>query len=146
VKDFEPIALLASDPIVAKKTIPAQDLREFIAWLKANPGKAAQGAAGIGSPAHVSGVYFQRLNGTTFQFVPYRGAAPAKQDLVGGHIDHAALWPRATAGGKARHVARARPAFDAGPGFWLSCRKLARLRDVMGERATSRSYSGSCRQ
>jgi tripartite-type tricarboxylate transporter receptor subunit TctC len=69
VKDFEPIALLASNPqlIVAKKTIPAQDLREFIAWLKANPGKATQGAAGIGSPAHVNGVYFQRLSGTTFQ-------------------------------------------------------------------------------
>lgn len=42
--------------------------------------------------------------------------------------------------------ARARPAFDAGPGFWLSCRKLARLCDVMGERATSRGYSGSCTQ
>jgi tripartite-type tricarboxylate transporter receptor subunit TctC len=89
VKDFEPIALLASNPqlIVAKKTTPAQDLKEFIAWLKANPRKATQGAAGIGSPSHVSGVYFQRLSGTTFQFVQYRGAAPAMQDLVGGYID-----------------------------------------------------------
>lgn len=89
VKDFEPIALLASNPqlIVAKKTTPAQDLKEFIAWLKANPRKATQGAAGIGSSSHVSGVYFQRLSGTTFQFVQYRGAAPAMQDLVGGYID-----------------------------------------------------------
>ena len=89
VKDFEPIALLASNPqlIVAKKALPAQDLKELIAWLKANPGKATQGSAGIGSPAHVSGAYFQRSTGTTFQFAQYRGAAPAMQDLVGGHID-----------------------------------------------------------
>jgi tripartite-type tricarboxylate transporter receptor subunit TctC len=89
VKDFEPIALLASNPqlIVAKKAVPAQDLKELIAWLKANPGKATQGSAGIGSPAHVSGAYFQRSTGTTFQFAQYRGAAPAMQDLVGGHID-----------------------------------------------------------
>ena len=89
VKDFEPIALLASNPqlIVAKKAVPAQDLRGLIAWLKANPGKATQGSAGIGSPAHVSGAYFQQATGTTFQFAQYRGAAPAMQDLIGGHID-----------------------------------------------------------
>jgi tripartite-type tricarboxylate transporter receptor subunit TctC len=89
VRDFEPIALLASNPqlIVAKKAVPAQDLKGLIAWLKANPGKATQGSAGIGSPAHVSGAYFQRSTGTTFQFAQYRGAAPAMQDLVGGHID-----------------------------------------------------------
>ena len=89
VKDFEPIALLASNPqlIVAKKAIPAQDLKELIAWLKANPGKATQGTAGIGSPSHVSGVYFQSASGTAFQFAQYRGAAPAMQDLLGGHVD-----------------------------------------------------------
>jgi tripartite-type tricarboxylate transporter receptor subunit TctC len=89
VKDFEPIALLASNPqlIVGKKAAPAKDLKEFIAWLKANPGKATQGTAGVGSPSHVSGAYFQRATGTTFQFAQYRGAAPAMQDLVGGHVD-----------------------------------------------------------
>ena len=89
VKDFEPIALLASNPqlIVATKAVPAKDLTEFIAWLKANPGKATQGTAGIGSPSHVSGAYFQRATGTIFQFAQYRGAAPAMQDLVGGHVD-----------------------------------------------------------
>jgi len=89
VKDFEPIALLASNPqlIVASKAAPAKDLAEFIAWLKANPGKATQGTAGVGSPSHVSGAYFQRSTGTTFQFAQYRGAAPAMQDLVGGHVD-----------------------------------------------------------
>ena len=89
VKDFEPISLLASNPqlIVGKKAAPAKDLQELIAWLKANPGKATQGTAGVGSPSHVSGAYFQRATGTTFQFAQYRGAAPAMQDLVGGHVD-----------------------------------------------------------
>jgi len=89
VKDFEPIALLASNPqlIVANKAAPAKNLVEFIAWLKANPGKTTQGTAGVGSPSHVSGAYFQRATGTTFQFAQYRGASPAMQDLVGGHVD-----------------------------------------------------------
>jgi tripartite-type tricarboxylate transporter receptor subunit TctC len=89
LKDFEPIALLASNPqlIVGRKAAPAKDLNELIAWLKANPGTAVQGAAGIGSPSHVSGEYFARATGTTFRFAQYRGAAPAMQDLVGGHVD-----------------------------------------------------------
>jgi len=89
LKDFAPVALLASNPqlIVAKKATPAKDLKELIAWLKANPGKAAQGTAGVGSPAHISGAFFQAASNTAFQFVPYRGAGPAMQDLVGGHID-----------------------------------------------------------
>ena len=89
LKDFEPVALLASNPqlIVAKNALPAKSLNELIAWLKANPGKASQGTAGVGSPAHVSGAYFQKETGTRFQFIPYRGAAPAMQDLVAGQID-----------------------------------------------------------
>ena len=89
LKDFEPVALLASNPqlIVAKNATPAKNLNELIVWLKGNPGKASQGTAGVGSPAHVSGAYFQKETGTRFQFVPYRGAAPAMQDLVAGQID-----------------------------------------------------------
>jgi tripartite-type tricarboxylate transporter receptor subunit TctC len=89
LNDFEPISLLPSNPqlIVARKTIPANDLRGLIAWLKANSDKASQGTAGAGSAAHVSGAYFQRVTGTRFQFVPYRGAAPAMKDLVAGQID-----------------------------------------------------------
>jgi tripartite-type tricarboxylate transporter receptor subunit TctC len=90
-RDFEPIALLASNPqlIVGRRAMPANDLNELITWLKANPGVASQGTAGgVGTPAHVSGVFFQRLTGTRFQFVPYsRGAAPAMQDLIAGQID-----------------------------------------------------------
>jgi tripartite-type tricarboxylate transporter receptor subunit TctC len=85
--DLEPIALLTSNPqlVVAKKTVPANNLIELIAWLKANPGKASQGTAGAGT--RVSGAFFQSLSGTSFEFVPYRGAAPAMQDLIGGQID-----------------------------------------------------------
>jgi len=89
VKDFEPIALLASNPqvIAARKDLPPRNLKDLVAWLKTNPGKATQGSAGLGSPAHVSGAYFQHATGTEFQFAQYRGAAPAMQDLVGGHVD-----------------------------------------------------------
>jgi tripartite-type tricarboxylate transporter receptor subunit TctC len=88
-KDFEPIALLASNPlmIVGKKAIPADDLGGLVAWLKARPGEAVQGTPGVGSPAHVAGAFFQRATMTSFQFATYRGAGPAMQDLLGGHID-----------------------------------------------------------
>ena len=85
LKDFAPIALVASNPqlIDAREDFPANDLKELRAWLKANPDKALQGTAGAGSPAHIVGSYFQRVTGTAFRFVPYRGAAPAMQALVG---------------------------------------------------------------
>ena len=89
LKDFEPISLLATNSylIVAKNAVPANDLKSFIAWLKANPDVASEGTAGPGSPQHVSGVFFQNATGTRFQFIPYRGAAPAMQDLLSGQID-----------------------------------------------------------
>jgi tripartite-type tricarboxylate transporter receptor subunit TctC len=90
LKDFAPVALLATNPqlIVARNSLPPTSLNELIAWLKANPGKASQGTAGVGSPAHVGGVFFQNMTGAQFQFVPYsRGAAPAMQDLIAGQID-----------------------------------------------------------
>jgi tripartite-type tricarboxylate transporter receptor subunit TctC len=90
IKEFEPISLVSSDPliIVAKKTMPANDLKEFIAWLKANPDKATQGTTGAGGISTVGGVFFQKETGTRFRFVPYRGGlAPAMQDLVAGQID-----------------------------------------------------------
>jgi tripartite-type tricarboxylate transporter receptor subunit TctC len=88
-KDFEPISLIANNSwlIVAKKDMPANDLKGLIAWLKANPNRASAGTAGIGSGEHVSGVLFQNITGARFQFVPYRGAAPAMQDLLAGQID-----------------------------------------------------------
>jgi tripartite-type tricarboxylate transporter receptor subunit TctC len=87
VKDFEPIALLSSNPflILAKKAVPADDLKGLVAWLKANPDKASQAIPTAGS--HVAGLLFQKETGTRFAFVPYRGGGPAMQDLVAGRID-----------------------------------------------------------
>ena len=87
--DFEPVGLIATGPqlIIGKKALPAKTLTEFIAWLKDNPGKAAAGTAGPGTGSHVAAVFFQNKTGTQFQFVPYRGAGPALNDLMAGHID-----------------------------------------------------------
>ena len=89
VKDFEPVALLSSSPmwIVTRKGMPATNLKELIAWLRANPDKASAANVGVGTAAHLCGIYFQHNTGTRFQFVPYRGGAPAIQDLVAGQID-----------------------------------------------------------
>jgi tripartite-type tricarboxylate transporter receptor subunit TctC len=87
--DFEPIALIASNTmiVVTKNDVPPKNFRELIDWLKTNPGKVAVGTAGVGSASHFSGVYFQNLIKTQFNFVPYRGTGPAMQDLVAGQID-----------------------------------------------------------
>ena len=89
LRDFEPLSLISTNSylIVAKLAVPASDLKGFIDWLRANPDRASEGTAGAGSPQHVSGVFFQKATGTRFQFVPYRGAAPAMQDLLAGQID-----------------------------------------------------------
>jgi tripartite-type tricarboxylate transporter receptor subunit TctC len=89
LNDFEPISLIARFPqlIVAKNATPANDLKGLIAWLRANPDKVSAGTAGAGSPQHVGGVLFQNMTATRFHFVPYRGGAPAMQDLVAGQID-----------------------------------------------------------
>jgi tripartite-type tricarboxylate transporter receptor subunit TctC len=88
-KDFEPVALLSNiaSLVVARKSIPADDLKGLVDWLKANPGKAAEGHVGIGSVGHIGGLLLQNMTGTRFQQVPYRGSAPVMQDLVAGQID-----------------------------------------------------------
>jgi tripartite-type tricarboxylate transporter receptor subunit TctC len=93
--DFEPIALISRTPwfIAARQAVPANDLQGLIAWLKANPDKASLGTPGVGSPGHIGGILFQKLTSTGFSFVPYRGTAPAAQDLVAGQIDLAILDP-----------------------------------------------------
>jgi tripartite-type tricarboxylate transporter receptor subunit TctC len=89
LNDFEPVSLIVNTPllIVARKSMPAKNLREFIAWLKANPDKATAGTGGPGGASHVAGVYLQKETGTRFQHVAYRGLGPAMQDLVAGQID-----------------------------------------------------------
>ena len=89
LKDFEPVAMIATNPqiVVTKATVPAKDLTELIAWVKANQDKISVGTAGVGSASHVGGIYFQNIIGAKLLFVPYRGTAPAMQDLIAGQID-----------------------------------------------------------
>ena len=89
LNDLEPVALLPSVPywMIARKTLPPNNLQELVAWLKANPDKASASSVGTASLARFCGMFFQERTGTRFQFVPYRGGAPALQDLVAGQID-----------------------------------------------------------
>ncbi|MEA2865050.1 MAG: hypothetical protein QOC84_3006 [Bradyrhizobium sp.] len=89
LRDLEPVIQIGSEPllIVAKKSLPADDLKGLIAYLKANPDKASVGIAGVGAAGHLTGISFQKETGTTFQFVPYRGNGPAMQDLLAEQID-----------------------------------------------------------
>jgi tripartite-type tricarboxylate transporter receptor subunit TctC len=87
--DFEPISLVSISRLwlVAKIAFPPKDVTELTAWLKTNPNRASTASVGTGSAAHICGIHFQNITGTQFQFVFYRGGAPAYQDLVAGHVD-----------------------------------------------------------
>ena len=88
VKDFEPVSLLPSAPqiIASPNSVPAKNLKDLIAWIKADPTKVAYGMSGLGSPSHVSGVLLQNVTGAKFQLVPYRGAALVMNDLLAGTL------------------------------------------------------------
>jgi len=87
--DLEPVALISDGPqlIVAARSVPAKNIKELIAWLKANPGKAMVGTTGVGGASHLAGILFQNATGTNIQIVPYRGAAPRMQDMLSGQIN-----------------------------------------------------------
>jgi tripartite-type tricarboxylate transporter receptor subunit TctC len=89
LKDLEPVALVGGNPmiVVSKTALPATNLRELVAFVKANPGKVNAGTAGAGSSTHIAGVYFQNEVGAKLAFIPYKGTGPAMQDLIGGQID-----------------------------------------------------------
>jgi len=89
LNDFEPVARIVDSPMVliGRKELPADNVKELVAWLKANPDKASQGTPGIAGASHLAGVSFQAMTATRFQFVHYRGVGPAMQDLVAGRID-----------------------------------------------------------
>jgi tripartite-type tricarboxylate transporter receptor subunit TctC len=102
-KDFDPIGLVSTNPqlMIGKKTLPADDLKGLVAWMKANPGKLTfvnQNAAG-----QVTGILFEQATGQKVQFIPYRGAGPAMTDLLSGQVDvlvvqGAAALPQVRAG------------------------------------------------
>jgi tripartite-type tricarboxylate transporter receptor subunit TctC len=89
VTDLEPVVLLPSNPmiVVSKNAVPAKSLKELIAWIKAQPSPVTAGTAGAGSGSHIAGLYFENVTGIKLQYVPYRGTAPAMNDLVAGQID-----------------------------------------------------------
>ena len=89
VTDLEPVVLLPSNPmiIVSKNAVPAKTLPELLAWMKAKPTPPTAGTAGAGSGSHIAGLYFENITGIKLQYVPYRGTAPALNDLVAGQID-----------------------------------------------------------
>jgi tripartite-type tricarboxylate transporter receptor subunit TctC len=97
-KDLEPIALLTFAPlwIVGKNALPPKSANELVAWLKSNPNPTPFATVGAGSAAHLCGIYFEQKTGAHFQYVPYRGAAPIMQDLIGGQIDLSCLEASAT--------------------------------------------------
>jgi tripartite-type tricarboxylate transporter receptor subunit TctC len=89
LKDFAPISLIADTPFsnIARSTLPARDLKELGGWVRENATKATCGMVGLGGPAHMAAVLFQKQADVEFQIVPYRGGAQLAQDLVAGHID-----------------------------------------------------------
>jgi tripartite-type tricarboxylate transporter receptor subunit TctC len=89
VNDFEPVALIAANPqvMLSRNGVPAKDLKEFIAWVKANAGKVTYGTGGPGTPSHVMAVHFAELVGAPLIIVHYKGSGPALQDVIAGHVD-----------------------------------------------------------
>jgi tripartite-type tricarboxylate transporter receptor subunit TctC len=89
LKDFEPVALISSSTyfMVGKRDLPANDLKDLVAWLKASPDKVTQGTSGAGSPGHIGGILLQSILGVRWTFVPYRGANPVMQALLAGDYD-----------------------------------------------------------
>lgn len=89
LNDFEPIALLASGPLllIARPDVPASNSKDLIDWLKTEPNNATFATAGVGTAVHIVGLLFEKATGVRFQFIPYRGVAPAIQDLLAGHVD-----------------------------------------------------------
>lgn len=89
IKDFAPVAMMTRAPqvIAARSNLPANSVKELIAYAKANPGKLNFASSGNGSIQHIAGELFKQLTGTFITHIPYRGSGPAVQDLMGGTVD-----------------------------------------------------------
>jgi tripartite-type tricarboxylate transporter receptor subunit TctC len=124
-KDFAPVGLMARFPmlLVVNTTVPVKNLAEFTAWVKQQPQPPAYATPGAGSPHHLATELFRERTGLKFTHVPYRGAAPAVQDVIGGQVpfmfaDSASAYPHILAG-KLRAIGVASPkrvaSFDTVP-------------------------------
>lgn len=89
IKDFAPVAMMTRAPqvIALSPKVPANNLKELIAYAKANPGKLNYASSGNGSIQHIAGELFKQLTGTFITHIPYRGSGPAVQDLMAGQVD-----------------------------------------------------------
>ncbi len=89
IKDFTPVAMLTRAPqvVAARPNLPANNLRELVAYAKANPDKLNYASSGNGSIQHIAGELFKQMTGVSITHVPYKGAGPAVQDLLGGQVD-----------------------------------------------------------
>jgi tripartite-type tricarboxylate transporter receptor subunit TctC len=87
-RDFAPVALVAGAPValVVNTGVPARTVAEFVAWTRAQPGPVPYGSAGVGTPGHLAGEVFRSITGAALAHLPYRGSAPALQDLAAGHL------------------------------------------------------------
>jgi tripartite-type tricarboxylate transporter receptor subunit TctC len=92
-RDSEPISLIFIGPfmVVARNGLPVGNLKELLDWLRANPEKVTAGTGGVGGAEHLAGLIFQKVTGTRLQFIPYRGSAPAVQDMLAGP-DRFIIW------------------------------------------------------
>ncbi|MFL5046348.1 MAG: Bug family tripartite tricarboxylate transporter substrate binding protein [Xanthobacteraceae bacterium] len=88
--DFEPVGVVSDSPriLIARKDLPANNLQEFIAYVKANQSKVQFGSAGVGAGTHLPCVLLNMAIGVEVTHVPYRGAGPVMQDLIGGRLDY----------------------------------------------------------
>jgi tripartite-type tricarboxylate transporter receptor subunit TctC len=88
--DFQPVGLVSESPrvLIARKDLPVNNLKEFVAYIKANESKMQFGSAGVGSGTHLPCVLFNLAIGANVTHVPYRGEGPVMQDLIGGRIDY----------------------------------------------------------
>jgi tripartite-type tricarboxylate transporter receptor subunit TctC len=122
LKDFEPIAPLASNPavIVANRALPAANLRELAVWLETHSNKATLATVGSGSPPHIAGLLLQKVTNAHVQFVPYRGGGLAMQALLAGEVDvsilqAAMVLPQASAGKIKAYAVTAKTRLSAAP-------------------------------
>ena len=89
LKDFTPIILFAEVPLMvsAHPSVPAKNIQELVAYVKANPGKVNYASQGIGTTSHLSGALFETVTGTKLVHVPYKGTGPALNDIIASHVD-----------------------------------------------------------
>src|SRR5262249_2248071 len=88
IRDIAPVAAISREPhiMVVNPSVPASTVPEFIAYAKANPGKVTMASSGTGAPPHIAGELFKMMTGVDMAHVPYRGMAPALNDLLGGQV------------------------------------------------------------